>query len=83
MDNLLYEYCYYLMRQTKKPKYLDFYELKDKDLKCLDSYLEQTVRYKNEWYFIESKRKYFHNKLDRDNAPRYIIKKLYKKPYSL
>ena len=75
----LYEGSYYLIRQTKKPKYLDFYELEDKDLSCIECYLEQTVRYKNDWYFIEQKHRYFHSENERDISPRYYIKKLYKK----
>ena len=79
MNNILYEHCYYLMRQTKNPKYLDFYDLEEKDLRCIDCYLEQTVRYNNEWYFVEMKKKYYYNEIDREKAPKYMIKKLYKK----
>ncbi len=79
MNNILYERHYYLMKQTKKPVYLDFYELEDKDLKLLNIYLEQTVRYKNEWYFIEWKKKYYHNEENAKKAPEFMIKKLYKK----
>lgn len=79
MPDILYEHYYYLMKETKKPKYLDFYELEDTDLKNIECYLEQTVRYKNKWYFIEFKKKYFYTEEARKNAPKYMIKELYQK----
>lgn len=83
MNDCLYEHCYYLMRETKNPKYLDFYDLEDKDLKSIECYLEQTVRYKNKWYFIESKKTYFYTEEAREKASKHMIKELYKKAKAL
>jgi len=80
MDNILYEQVYYLIKETKKPTYLDFYDLDDADLKMIECYLEQTIRYKNRWYFITTKKQYFSNAEKRDTAPKIYLKNLYKKP---
>ena len=79
MTNTLYEHCYYQMRETKRPKYLDFYELEKKDLQHIECYLEQTVRYSEKWFFIEMKKTYFQSAYLRDQAPRNWIKYLYQK----
>jgi len=79
-DNVLYEHLYYLMRQTKQPKYLDFYELEGKDLKKLEYYVNQTIRYNGEWYFVKMEKTYFYDEFRRDAAPMYYIKKLWKQP---
>jgi hypothetical protein len=77
--NTLFEHCYYQARETKKPIYLDFYEIEKKDLPHIDCYLEQTIRYNNKWYFVEMKKTYFRSETQRNNAPKYWIKNLYQK----
>ena len=79
-ERVLYEQWYYLMKETKKPTYLDFYDLEDRDLNFIENYLEQTVRYQDKWYFVTNGKKYFSTAEDRDTAPKYYIKELYKKP---
>lgn len=74
--NVLHEHNYYLMQETKKPTYLDFYELEEKDLPKIDCYLEQTVRYNDKWFFIKSAKTYF--SLRQENYPKLWIKYLYK-----
>jgi len=76
---VLYEGIYYLMRETKKPTYLNFYELEEKDLWDLIVYCDQTVRYNDKWFFISMKKTYFSTKERRDAAPKQYIKYLYKK----
>ncbi len=76
----LYEHCYYLMKETKKPTHLDFYELEDKDLRMLDAYEKQTVRYQGKWFFVTYRKQYFYSEESQKNAPRVYIKYLYKKP---
>lgn len=83
MTDTLYEHCFYLVKETKKPTYLDFYDLEDKDLKSIECYLEQTVRINNKWYFVTTGKKYFRSEADRENAPKYYIKALYQKPIAL
>ena len=80
--NTLYEQLYYLIRETKKPTYLDFYDLDDSDFTeaKLCCYLEQTIRYKGRWFFITTKKQYFSTAEDRDAAPKMLIKYLYQKP---
>ena len=78
--NTLYEHWYYVMRETKKPVYLVFYDLERKDLQDIECYLEQTVRYDGKWFFVKAKTTYFGNERDRDAAFRLFIKFLYKKP---
>ena len=84
MDTL-YEHCYYLIKETKKPKYLDFYELEEKDFEypMVVSYLEQTVRYNDKWYFITTKNIHYRTIEERDKAPKVYIKELYKKERGL
>lgn len=77
--NTLYEHCYYLMKETKKPVYLDFYELEKKDLPNIVCYLEQTVRYNGKWFFIKMLKSYFKEYNQRENAPKNWIKFLYQK----
>ncbi len=76
--NTLYEHCYYRLRETKKPTYLDFYELDVNDLHNLECYLNQTIRFQNKWYFLEMKKKYFYTEKERDATPKYMMKPLYK-----
>ena len=78
--NTLYEHCYYLMTETKKPKYLDFYDLEDKDLGWLVSYRNQTVRYRGKWFFVTYKKTYFSSEKAAKEAPENYIKYLYQKP---
>ena len=82
MTNVLYEHCYYLIKETKKPTYLDFYDLDDTDFieAKLCCYLEQTIRYKGKWFFVTTKKQYFSTAEDRDTAPKMLIKYLYRKP---
>ena len=75
----LYEGMYYLIKETKQPKYLDFYELEEKDLNDPVMYLEQTVRYAGKWYFITTKTRCFDSENERDSAPKVYIKNLYQK----
>ena len=82
MDNIVYSHYYYLVRETKRPTYLDFYDLTDKDMEYPEIYLEQTIRYKNKWFFVTSKTKYFRTEKEQQEAPRVYIKYLYKKPVS-
>lgn len=76
----MYEGGRYLMKETKQPKYLDFFDLEDKHLSVLAVYVDQTVRYKNKWFFITYKTKLFYSKKDRDNYAENWIKYLYKQP---
>ena len=76
----MYEGGYYLMKETKQPKYLDFYDLKKEDLAILRTYIGQTVRYKKRWFFVTHKTKLFYSFDVRDNYPENWIKYLYKKP---
>ena len=76
----MYEGGYYLMKETKQPKYLDFYDLKKEDLSSLVAYVDQTVRYKKRWFFVTHKTKLFYSFDVRDNYPENWIKYLYKKP---
>lgn len=82
MTNILYEHQYYLIKETKKPFYLDFYDLDDSDFTeaRLCCYLEQTIRYKDKWFFVTTKKQYFSTETARDNAPKILIKYLYQKP---
>lgn len=85
MSDTLYESNYYLIKETKKPVYLDFYELDDTDFTeaKICCYLEQTVRYNGKWFFITTKKRYFSTAVGRDAAPKVVIKYLYKKPITL
>jgi len=76
----MYEGGYYLMKETKQPKYLDFYDLKKEDLAILRTYIGQTVRYKKRWFFVTYKTKLFYSFDVRDNYPKNWIKYLYKQP---
>lgn len=80
--NILYEQHYYLIKETKKPTYLNFYELDDADFTefMLCGYLEQTIRYNGKWFFVTTKKQYFSTEAGRDEAPKILIKYLYKKP---
>jgi hypothetical protein len=78
MENALYEHVFYLIKETRKPKYLDFYELDDKDLKSPEFYLEETIRHNGKWYFITTSKQYFRSEELRAKAPRVFIKHLYK-----
>ena len=77
--NILYEHYYYLMHETKRPKYLDFYDLNNKDLSMLELYMDQTVRYEGKWFFVKQYKKYFRDKKIRDSAPRNFIRYLYER----
>lgn len=66
------------MRETKKPKYLDFYDLEREDLKNIEIYLENTVRYDGRWYFIETKKRYFRDEKESKKAEKIYIKNLYR-----
>lgn len=85
MNNVLYEHIYYLIKETKKPKYLDFYELDDTDFTeaKLCCYLEQTIRYKGKWFFVTTKKQYFSTEAGRDTASKMLLKYLYRKPESI
>ena len=82
MTNILYEHFYYLIKETKKPTYLDFYDLDDSDFTetKLCCYLEQTIRYGGKWFFVTTKKQYFGTEAGRDAAPKMLIKHLYQKP---
>ena len=80
MENILYSHQYYLVKETKNPTYLDFYDLTDKDMKYPEIYLEQTIRYRDRWFFVTSKTEYFRSEVEREKAPKVYIKYLYKKP---
>ena len=73
----LYEHVYYLVKETKKPKYLDFYDLRETDNP--EYYLDQTVRINGKWFFMTTGKTHFRSAADRDNAPKIYIKYLYKK----
>jgi len=77
--NTLYEHCFYLIKETKKPKYLDFYDLNEKDLNSPEIYLEQTIRFNDKWYFITTGKQYCRSEEERENTPKIYIKHLYKK----
>lgn len=77
--DILYEHYYYLMQETKNPKYLDFYDLDNKDLSLLELYINQTVRYRGRWFFVKQYKKYFRNKKNADVAPGNFIKYLYER----
>ena len=76
----MYEGGRYLMKETKQPKYLNFFDLKDKDLSLLVAYVDQTIRYKNKWFFVTHNTKLFYSEKDRDNYAENWIKYLYKQP---
>jgi len=78
MENILYEHVYYIIKETKKPKYLDFYELTEKDLKDPEIYLEQTIRYNDKWFFITTGKQYFATEISSLLAPKIFIKYLYR-----
>ena len=75
----LYRSKYFLMRETKQPTYLDFFDIEDKDLKYLYDYEDQTVRYNGKWFFIEQHHQDFSSEERRDASPKAYIKYLYKK----
>lgn len=79
----LYEKTQYILKQTQKPKYLDFYDLDKKDLTMPEIYIGETIRLENKWFFLEVKKKYFNSEKERDEAPTTLIKELYKKPTAL
>lgn len=83
MTTTLYEHYAYIARETKQPKYLDFYELEQKDLKNIECYLDQTVRIDNKWFFVTTAKKYYRSEAERDRAPKFYIKRLYKKPEAI
>jgi len=78
MRNVLYENSYYLLRETKNPTYLDFYELNDRDVEfpAIVAYAKQTVRYKGKWFFVEYKTEIGCEK----RGVSVFLKHLYKKP---
>jgi len=80
MTDIRYEGIYYLMKETKQPKYLDFYDLKREDLTTIWFYVGQTVRYRKRWFFVTDETKLFYSKKERDNYPQNWIKHLYKQP---
>jgi len=80
---MLYEKTQYLLKQTFKPKYLDFYDINEKDLTMPEIYLNQTLRFNNKWYFLTKSKKYFYSAEERDKMPELLIKDLYKKPIAL
>ena len=79
----IFEHCYYLVKQTKKPTYLDFYDISPKDLKFPEIYCDQTVRIEGNWYFVTMKKTYYYNEEEWKTAPRVYIKRLYKKPVAV
>lgn len=83
--NVLYSQYYYILRETKNPKYLDFYDLDDKDINEFDLalYQNQTIKYKNKWFFVTWKKRYCNSEKKRDALPERYIKYLYKKPVPL
>ena len=83
MGNTRYEGGYYLIKETKQPKYLDFYDLKKKDLTTLWAYVGQTVGYRKRWFFITYKTTLFYSEKARDNYAKNWIKYLYKQPMPL
>lgn len=82
MDRVLYEHQYYLVKETKQPTFLDFYGLEDKDFAefIVAGYVNQTIQYKNKWFFVTIQKKYFSTEEKRDASPKVLIKYLYKEP---
>lgn len=76
--HVLYEHVYCLIRETKKPKYLDFFALDAADLRDPRAYLEQTIRYAGKWFFVTTGKQIFKTVEARDAAPKIYIKFLRK-----
>ncbi len=76
-----YGKTYYIMQGKTKlcmGMNLDFFDLTDHDLHSLFLYVDQTVRYKNKWFVVKTKKRWFTSKKERNEYPDNWIKYPYK-----